>query len=110
MWATGQSGGAPDMHCSLSGTPSDACSDSARAGAHCSVSLFLCRRLLALVAVAPLGTPDSSVNYSVVALRISEGGKFESISLVHRTLSGGTPDCPVRQTRAAIRLSFALFI
>jgi hypothetical protein len=23
------------------------------------------------------------------------------ISLVHRTLSGGTPDCPVRQTRAA---------
>jgi hypothetical protein len=31
-------------------------------------------------------------------------------SLVHQTLSGGTPDCPVRQTRAAFRLSFALFI
>jgi hypothetical protein len=27
MWATGQSGGAPDMHCSLSGAPSDACFD-----------------------------------------------------------------------------------
>jgi hypothetical protein len=69
MCATGQ-------HCSLSGAPSDACSDSARAGAYCSVSLFLCRRPLALVAVAPLGTPDSPVNYSGVALRIPEGGKF----------------------------------
>jgi hypothetical protein len=29
--ATGQSGGAPDSHCSLSGAPSGACSDSARA-------------------------------------------------------------------------------
>jgi hypothetical protein len=27
---TGQSGGAPDSHCSLSGTPSGACSDSTR--------------------------------------------------------------------------------
>jgi hypothetical protein len=26
-WATGQSGGAPDSHCSLSGAPSGACSD-----------------------------------------------------------------------------------
>jgi hypothetical protein len=30
-WCTGQSGGAPDSHCSLSGAPSSACSDSARA-------------------------------------------------------------------------------
>jgi hypothetical protein len=30
-WATGQSGGAPNSHCSLSGAPSDACSDCARA-------------------------------------------------------------------------------
>jgi hypothetical protein len=29
--ATGQSGGVPDSHCSLSGAPSGACSDSARA-------------------------------------------------------------------------------
>jgi hypothetical protein len=29
---------------------------------------------------------------------------------VHRTLSGGTPDSPVRQTRAAFGLSFALFV
>jgi hypothetical protein len=31
MWATGQSGAAPDSHCSLFGAPSGACSDSARA-------------------------------------------------------------------------------
>jgi hypothetical protein len=37
--ATGQSGGAPDSYCSLSGAPSDACSNSTRAGAHCSLFL-----------------------------------------------------------------------
>jgi hypothetical protein len=41
---------------------------------HCSCSC--CRRPLVQVAVAPLGTPDSLVNYSGVAPRISEGGKF----------------------------------
>jgi hypothetical protein len=34
--ATGQSGGAPDRSCSLSGAPSDACSDSA-SSRHCSL-------------------------------------------------------------------------
>jgi hypothetical protein len=29
-WGTGQSGAAPDMHCSLFGAPSGGCSDSAR--------------------------------------------------------------------------------
>jgi hypothetical protein len=38
-WATGQSGGAPDRSCSLSGAPSGAALTSARATAHCSVSL-----------------------------------------------------------------------
>jgi hypothetical protein len=74
MWATEQSGGAPDRHCSLSGAPSDACSDSARAvdTVHCSRY----RRSLARVAVPPLGTPDNPVNYSGVAPRIPEGDKF----------------------------------
>jgi hypothetical protein len=40
---------------------------SARVGTHCSVSLFLCRRPLARTTVAPLGTPDSLVNYSRAA-------------------------------------------
>jgi hypothetical protein len=59
---------------------------------HCSCSC--CRRPLAQVAVAPLGTPDSQVNYSGVAPRIPEGGKFGDDL-------PGAPDSPVRQTRAA---------
>jgi hypothetical protein len=39
MWATRQSGGAPDSHYSLSGAPSGAALPSARAGAHCSVAV-----------------------------------------------------------------------
>ena len=35
FWATGQSGGAPDSHCSLSGAPSAPALNSARAVAHC---------------------------------------------------------------------------
>jgi hypothetical protein len=30
--------------------------------------------------------------------------------VAHRTLSGGTPDSPMRQTRAAFGLYFALFV
>jgi hypothetical protein len=52
MWATGQSSGAPDNHCSLSSAPSGACSDSARAVALFTVDF--CRRPLAHLAVAPL--------------------------------------------------------
>jgi hypothetical protein len=40
------------------------------------------------------------MNYSEAPLKISEGVEFRLKSLVHRTLSGGTPDSPVRQTRA----------
>jgi hypothetical protein len=89
---------------------------SARAGTHCSVLLFLCRRPLALFSRYSAGTPDSPVSYSGVALRIPEGGKFGvdlsgapdtvrwctgHCPVVHRTLSSGTPDSPMRQTRAA---------
>jgi hypothetical protein len=38
MWATGQSGGAPDSHYSLSVAPSAPALTSARAVAHCSVA------------------------------------------------------------------------
>jgi hypothetical protein len=41
------------------------------------------------------------VNYSEVPLKIPEGAKFSLESPGARTLSGGTPDSPVRQTRAA---------
>jgi hypothetical protein len=36
--------GSPDSHYSLSGAPSGAALTSARAGAHCSLLLFCCRR------------------------------------------------------------------
>jgi hypothetical protein len=80
---------------------------SACAGVHCSVSLFLCRRPLALFSRYSAGTPDSPVNYSGVAPRIPESGKFGvdlpgapdtvlwctgHCPVVHRTLSCGAPD------------------
>jgi hypothetical protein len=74
MWATGQSGGAPDRSCSLSGAPSGACSDSVRAvgTVHCS----LLQSTVDAVVVTPLGTPDSPVNYSGGQFQKPEGGKF----------------------------------
>jgi hypothetical protein len=75
-WATGQSGGALNSHYSLSGAPSAPALTSVRAVTHCGVSLFLCRRPLALYSRYSAGTPDSPVNYSGVAPRIPEGGKF----------------------------------
>jgi hypothetical protein len=65
-WATGQSGGAPDRSCSLSGAPSDACFDSARAIGTVPVHCIRCRQPLALGAVAPLGAPDSPVLHRTV--------------------------------------------
>ena len=59
-------------------------------------------------------TPDSPVNYSRVALEIPEGNEFESESPGvpdrYCSLSGGTPDSPVRQTRGAFGCPFALLL
>jgi hypothetical protein len=75
---------------------------------HYSRTVHFCRRPLALIVVAPLGTPDSPVLHRTVRWIIEEWlpenpkvASLELIFLVHRTLSGGTPDSPVRQTRAA---------
>jgi hypothetical protein len=66
---------------------------------HCS----LLQTTVGAVAVAPHGTPDSPVLHRtvrwVIAEWLSKNPKLSSselISLVHRTLSGGTPDSPVR--------------
>jgi hypothetical protein len=40
-------------------------------------------------------TPDSLVNYSGVASKNPKLSSSKWISVVHRTLSGGTPDSPV---------------
>jgi hypothetical protein len=66
--ATGQSGGAPDSHCSLSGAPFGACSDSARA-------------------VRALFTHCSLLQTTV--------GAVSHCSTWHTTQSGATPDGPV---------------
>jgi hypothetical protein len=53
--------------------------------AHCSRTVHFCRQPLALLAVAPLGTPDSPVNYSGVATQIPEAEQF-------RVVLPGAPD------------------
>jgi hypothetical protein len=81
---------------------------STRAGAHCSAFIVHCRRPLALCSRYSAGAPDSPVLHRTVRWIIAERlllefpkvANLESGSLVHRTLSGGTPDSPVRQTRA----------
>jgi hypothetical protein len=71
------------------------------------------------------GAPDSPVNYSGAPLDFPEGEEFNVKSLgapdivrwctghcpvVHRTLSGGAPDSPVRQTRAHFGYPFSLLL
>jgi hypothetical protein len=77
---------------------------------HCSRNVHFCRRPLALIVVAPLGTPDSPVNYSGGQLQKPEGGKF-GVDLP------GAPDtvrwCTGQSSapdQGSLRLSFALFI
>jgi hypothetical protein len=64
--ATGQSSGAPNRCCSLSGAPPDACSNSARVVGTVPVHCSRCRRPLALGAVALLGALDSPVLHRTV--------------------------------------------
>ena len=61
-WATGQSGVAPDSHCSLSDAPSSAALTLRELSAHCS-------RLQSTVALGSrcsAGTPDSPVTHRTV--------------------------------------------
>jgi hypothetical protein len=110
MWATEQSGGAPDRACSLSGAPSAPALTSARAVRALFTHCTLLQTTVGVVAVTPLGTPDSPLNYSGVAPRIPECGKFGVDLPGAPTLSGGTPDSLVRQTRAAFGCFAPLFL
>jgi hypothetical protein len=72
---------------------------SARAGAHCLFLLFICRRPLAWSSRCSAGTPDSPVLHRTIRWIIAEWppkfpklASLESISLMHRTLSGGARD------------------
>jgi hypothetical protein len=83
---------------------------SACAGARCSVTLFLYRRLLSRMTVAPLGTPDSPVNYSGVASLNSRRWQVQSgtpwctghCPMVHLTVRCARPGQP----SVALLLSF----
>ena len=75
-WSTGQSGGAPDSHCSLFDAPSGAALTLRALSAHCSVVSRPLNSTVALVTVSPLGTPNSPVNYSGVAPQKPEAEQF----------------------------------
>jgi hypothetical protein len=99
--------GPPDRSCSLSGAPSGACSDSTRAVALFTVHCRLLQTTVGAVSRCSTGTPDSLVLHRsvrwIIAEWLPENPKLASRSwstLVHRTLSGGTPDSPVRQSSA----------
>jgi hypothetical protein len=83
---TGQSGAAPNRHCSLSGAP---LTSNLTSAANCSAARGTVQSTVALVAVAPLDAPDSPVNYSGVALEKPKGGEFAAVR------SWCTGHCPV---------------
>jgi hypothetical protein len=60
---TGQSGAAPDMYCLLSGAPLTSILTSTT---YCSVCQGTVQSTVALLAVAPLGAPDSPVPHRIV--------------------------------------------
>jgi hypothetical protein len=111
FWATGQSGGAPDRSCRLSGAPSGSALTLARTVAHLMPSVDDRWREVAVALLAHrtvrCATGHCPVLHRtvrwIIADRPPEFPKVSSSelkSLVHRTLSGGAPDSPVRQTRA----------
>jgi hypothetical protein len=88
-WGTGQSDAAPDRYCSLSGAPSGAALTLRELFAHCSLVNRTLESTVALVTVAPLGTPDSPVNYSGARPQKPEGEEFSMYG------PWGTRHCPV---------------
>jgi hypothetical protein len=93
----------PDSHYSLSGAPSAPALTSARADAHCSVSLFLYRRPLALNNRYSAGTPDTPMNYSGAASPNSRRWQVWSgtpwctghFPVAHRTVRCARPGLPL---------------
>jgi hypothetical protein len=65
-WATGQSGIAPDSHCSLSGAPSGAALTLRKLSAHCSRCRQPSESTVALGSHCSAGTPDRPVTQQTV--------------------------------------------
>jgi hypothetical protein len=85
----GQSGAAPDRHCSVSGAPLTGGSDSVRTVLHCSSDLQLLQATVARSSHCSAVTPDSPVNYNVARPKKPESGEFETVR------SWCTGHCPV---------------
>jgi hypothetical protein len=107
-WGTGQSGAAPDSHCSLSDVPSGAALTLRPLTAHCSHSLFTfaddrwrSSRCSAWHTGQSGATPDSPVNYSGVALQKPEAEQFRVDLLGALDNVRWHTGQLVRQTRAA---------
>jgi hypothetical protein len=95
-WDTGQSGAAPDRHCSLSGAPFGAALTLRELSMHCSRALFTfaddrwrSSRCSAWRTGQSGATPDSLVNYSGA---VSEKPKAEEFRLYSPWCTG---HCPV---------------
>jgi hypothetical protein len=107
--ATGQSGGAPDRDCSLSGAPSGACSDSARAVRALQLHCSLLQTTVGAVAITPHGTPNSPVIIAEWHFQKPEGGEFgvdlpgAPDTVRWHTGHSGAPD------QGSLRFSFAPF-
>jgi hypothetical protein len=90
-WGTGQSGAAPDRHCSLSGAPSGAALTLRELSAHCSTFASVRWSRPLRWSRCSAGTPDSPVNYSGAALQKPEGEEF-SLYGPWGTGQSGAPD------------------
>jgi hypothetical protein len=73
---TGQSGAAPDMHCSLSGAP---LTSALTCTANCSAVRGTVQSTVAPKSRCSAVTPDSPVNYSGATLEKPEGGQFRVV-------------------------------
>jgi hypothetical protein len=65
-WATGQSGAAPDRHCSLSGAPSDAVLTLHELSAHCRAFAGVRWSQQLRWSCCSAGTPDNPVTHQTV--------------------------------------------
>jgi hypothetical protein len=115
--ASGLSGGAPDRSCRLSGAPPARALTLARTVAHLMRLQTIVAREVAVAPLVRCGTGHCPVLHRTVRLIIAERSLIfpnvrssASSALVHRTLSGGTPDSPVRQTRVPFGMPLALFL
>jgi hypothetical protein len=101
-------------HTGQSGAPLTRCSDFCRV--YCAALFTVRVDHCAQITVCSPGATDSPVAHRTVRWIIAErrlgNPKLRSLSwftLVHRTLSGGTPDSPVRHSRAHFGFLFARF-